>query len=68
MATVESLWWGGVVVGVHSHFHGQPIICVEVVLWLCCVVVGVVTKREKKLNIKIKHCFYFFKLNKKMIK
>ena len=39
-ATVKFLSW----VGVHSHFHVQPNFSVEVVLWLCCVVVGVVTK------------------------
>ena len=30
-------------VGVHGHFHVQPNYSVEVVLWLCCVVVGVVS-------------------------
>ena len=29
--------------GVHSHFCVQANCSVEVVLWLCCVVVGVVT-------------------------
>ena len=33
--------WGGV--GWGAHFHVQPNYSVEVVLWLCCVVVGVVT-------------------------
>ena len=32
--------WGGL----QSHFHVQPNYSVEVVLWLCCVVVGGVTK------------------------
>ena len=27
----------------HSHFHVQPNYCVEAVLWLCCIVIGVVT-------------------------
>ena len=30
--------------GLHSHFRVQPNYSIEVVLWLCCVVVGVVTK------------------------
>ena len=47
-AAVEFLWWvlgGG---GVQSHFHVQPNYSVEVVLWLCSVVVGIVTKRERE--------------------
>ena len=39
---VEFLWWW-VGWGLHSHFCVQPNYSVEVVLWLCCVVVGVVT-------------------------
>ena len=46
-ASVEFLCWGGVglggVGGVHINFHVQPKYSVEVVFWLCCVVVGVVT-------------------------
>ena len=33
----------GVGWGLHSHFHVQPNYSVEDVLWLCCVVVEVVT-------------------------
>ena len=47
MATIEFLWWVGAGPGggggVHSHFHVQPNYCIEVVLWMCCVVVGDVT-------------------------
>ena len=39
-ATIEFEWW---VRGLHSHFCVQPNHSFEVVLWLCCVVVGVVT-------------------------
>ena len=38
-ASVEWVGWGGM----HSHFFVQPNYSVEVVLWLCYVVVGVVT-------------------------
>ena len=45
-APVEFLWWvGGVRLGevACSHFRVQPNYSVEVVLWLYCVVVVVVT-------------------------
>ena len=44
-ATFEFLWWvvGGIF-GLHRHFRDQPNNSVEVVFWLCCVVVWVVTK------------------------
>ena len=44
-ATVEfACWmWLGGWVGLHIHFHVQPNYSVEVVLWLCCLVIGVVT-------------------------
>ena len=29
--------------GIYNHFHVQPNYSVEVVLWVCCVVVGVVS-------------------------
>ena len=37
-------YWGGI----HFHFHVQSNNSVEVVLWLCCVVVGVVTVKFPK--------------------
>ena len=46
-AAAEFVWWGGVEWwwwwGLHSPFLVQPNYSVEVVLWLCCVVVGVVS-------------------------
>ena len=41
--------------GLHSHFHVQPNNSVEVVLLLCCVVVGVVT-----IYTAISRCFLSF--------
>ena len=40
---VDFIVFVAVHIGVQSHFHVQPNCSVEVVLWLCCVVVGVVT-------------------------
>ena len=42
--------------GLHTHFHVQPNYSVEVMLWLCCVVVGVVT-------IYCSCCFCFVVVN-----
>ena len=36
--------------GLHSHFCVQPNYSFEVVLWLSCVVVGVVTKIDIRKN------------------
>ena len=41
-ATVDFVWLGGGGVCTVIHFHIQPNYNVEVVLWLCCVVVRVV--------------------------
>ena len=54
-ATVEFLWWVVGWGGMHSHFHVQPNysadVVADVVLWLCCVVVGVVTiENHSKYN------------------
>ena len=40
---VGGVGWGGW--GLQSHFRVKPNYSVEFVLWLCCVGVGVVTKR-----------------------
>ena len=45
-ATVEFVRWGGL----HSHFRVQPNYSVEAVLFLCCVVVGVVTITNLIIN------------------
>ena len=42
--------------GVHSHFHVQPNLSIDVLLWLCYVVVGVVTIFNLLL-FKIKYWF-----------
>ena len=59
----EFLWWGSVVgcLGLHSHFCVPPKYSVEVVLWLSCVVVGVVTifeilkQNRKRTNFPCDH-------------
>ena len=40
-------WWYGVLCTMHIHFRVKPNYSVEVVLWFCCVVVGVVTSNTK---------------------
>ena len=42
--------------GVHSHFHVQPNNSVEVVLLLCCVVVGVVTTLKGNFILALLMC------------
>ena len=51
-------WWvlGGVC-SLHSHFHVQPNYSVEVVLWLCCVVIGVVTTTLKVMPSSCSSCY-----------
>ena len=55
-APVKFLWWVGV--GVHSHFHVQPNHSVDVVLWFCCVLVGVVTINIKR-SVQLPTSYYW---------
>ena len=51
-ASVEWVGWGGM----NSHFFVQPNYSVEVVLWLCYVVVGVVTICYKTCRLVKSKC------------